>query len=428
MKTRETRYRFIYVLVITVLLLLVVQSETILAQPLPGDLFREYAWKTPDKLGNSAFLRVGGKSGYHVKPENYPDLVINNGTILFEQTIELTNAIRAEVAIEKMLCHEGTSNLRISLNGNPEIVFPESPNIPEPQNRYMHLFYPTVEIPLSTLKQGAGNYFSLQVDTVHPWRWPQNLVYGVILRVYYAPSAKKFSGQLAAKQESEEKLKLELHCKDAGNIQSVDFLARYDGPDWDGNGVYNDWHYHYHRGELQNHVGTDTEAPFRTEWDLSWVPDQTEPVQLSARVLYNSGLIAMITPVSFSLKRENYSVHFCKPEKVEEKWLTRTGEKEQEFVFNGDPAKVQDARMIFTSWSPGYLNGIYINDFVVCISEGPRYTHMQHCIPVENLKIFKNGVNILKTGKTPKYQGKMVHGAEIMWPGIMVLIKASAIK
>lgn len=428
MKTKETRYRFIYVLVLTVLLLLIILSEVVLAQPLPGDLFREYVWKTPDKPGNQVYLRVGGRLDYRVNPDNYPDLVITNGTVSFEQTVELTNAIKAEVTIEKMLCHDGTSNLRISLNGTPEIVFPESPNIPEPQNRYMHHFYPTVEIPLSALKQGSGNYFSLQVDSVHPWRWPQNLVYGVILRVYYAPSAKKINCQLAAKQENEEKLKLELQCKNAGDIQSVDFITRFDGPDWDGDGVFSDWHYHYHRGELVNHIGTDAEAPFQTEWDLSWIPDQTEPVQLSARVTRTNGLITMVTPVSFGIIRESYSVHFCKPEKVEEKWLTRSGEKKQEFVFNGDPAKVQDAQMMFTSWSPGYLNGIYINDFVVCISEGSKYTHMQHRIPIENLKIFRKGVNILKTGKTPKYQDKMVHGAEIMWPGIMVLIKTSTKK
>ena len=37
--------------------------------------------------------------------------------------------------------------------------------------------------------------------------------------------------------------------------------------------------------------------------------------------------------------------------------------------------------------------------------------------------MFKAGENILKTGQTPKYDGKMVHGMEVNWAGIMVLIQ-----
>ena len=33
------------------------------------------------------------------------------------------------------------------------------------------------------------------------------------------------------------------------------------------------------------------------------------------------------------------------------------------------------------------------------------------------------GENLLSTGLTPKYNGKMVHGMEVNWPGIMALIQ-----
>jgi hypothetical protein len=46
-----------------------------------------------------------------------------------------------------------------------------------------------------------------------------------------------------------------------------------------------------------------------------------------------------------------------------------------------------------------------------------------HDIDIKDLHAFAAGKNILKTGKTPLYHGKMVHGVEIQWPGIMVLIK-----
>jgi hypothetical protein len=39
------------------------------------------------------------------------------------------------------------------------------------------------------------------------------------------------------------------------------------------------------------------------------------------------------------------------------------------------------------------------------------------------MDVFKPGVNTLTTGKTPLIDGKMVHGMEVNWPGIMVLIQ-----
>jgi len=44
-------------------------------------------------------------------------------------------------------------------------------------------------------------------------------------------------------------------------------------------------------------------------------------------------------------------------------------------------------------------------------------------VPVEDLSVLKSGENTLKTGKTPKYDGKMVHGMEVNWPGIQLLIQ-----
>ena len=37
--------------------------------------------------------------------------------------------------------------------------------------------------------------------------------------------------------------------------------------------------------------------------------------------------------------------------------------------------------------------------------------------------MFQVGENVLKTGKTPKHNRKMVHGMEVNWPGVMVLIR-----
>ena len=55
--------------------------------------------------------------------------------------------------------------------------------------------------------------------------------------------------------------------------------------------------------------------------------------------------------------------------------------------------------------------------------EGPRYKYFDHRVTLEDLTVFRQGTNRLKTGMTPKINDRMVHGMEINWPGIMVLIQ-----
>lgn len=55
--------------------------------------------------------------------------------------------------------------------------------------------------------------------------------------------------------------------------------------------------------------------------------------------------------------------------------------------------------------------------------EGPRYACYVHRVPVPDVKVLKPGENVLRSGKTPLHEGKMVHGMELNWPGIMVLIQ-----
>jgi hypothetical protein len=55
--------------------------------------------------------------------------------------------------------------------------------------------------------------------------------------------------------------------------------------------------------------------------------------------------------------------------------------------------------------------------------EGPKYQYYAHCVTIDDASVLRRGQNILKTGKTPLHDGKMVHGMEVNWPGIMVLVR-----
>jgi hypothetical protein len=113
----------------------------------------------------------------------------------------------------------------------------------------------------------------------------------------------------------------------------------------------------------------------------------------------------------------------CKPYDIPKKWVTRSGEKQERFNMTGDLRKAVAAQLVWSSWSPGYMNGVYINDSKVFDNEGPKYQYFAHRVTLKDISCLKQGVNILKTGGTPKIDGKMVHGMEVNWPGIMVLIQ-----
>jgi hypothetical protein len=99
--------------------------------------------------------------------------------------------------------------------------------------------------------------------------------------------------------------------------------------------------------------------------------------------------------------------------------VTRKGEKQENFDIKGDLTRAIAAQLVWVSWSPGYMNGIYINGKKVFDNEGPKYKYYAHRVTIDNLGPFQEGVNALSTGGGPGGS----HGMEVNWPGIMVLIQ-----
>lgn len=383
--------------------------------PQPGEVFREYLW-THAGGDVAGALRVGGRFDY------------GGGPIALPHAFDLEHARRAEIEIEKLLCHDGTRGLAISVNSNAWIELPEAPGIPAPQWEYMHHTYPIVAVPLSQLKP-ANNQVRLRVSNEHPWNWPQNLIYGVHFRIYYDAAKKPHpTGRLVAPQPGTAlgaRVALQVEPSSPnGNIRKVDFIGEYEDVNLEGDGEYLQWHYHFHRATLTNHIGSVAAAPWRLTWDTSWVPDQREPFRVAARITDETGLTYVTEAVGgLTLSRDNLSVELCKPYDVPKKWLTRTGEHSEKFRITGNLSKAVAAQLVWVSWSPGYMEGLFLNDHKLLDRQGPRYGYYLHRVPVPDLTMLRQGENLLRTGKTPLYDGKMVHGMELNWPGIMVLIQ-----
>ena len=306
---------------------------------------------------------------------------------------------------------------------------PEHESIPAPQWEYQHHTYPVVGIPLKHLQSGDGNSFQMRVDAEHPWNWPQNLINGVHFRIYYDPAKKAHpDGRITSPSPGGTlgpKGKLRVGVKSpAGSVRRVDYVGHLEDVNFEGDGKYLQWHYHYYHGKLINHIGSSKSAPFDLTWDTTWVPDQPVPFRLAARIVDESGMIFMTPAVEgLTLKRPGSSVELCKPYDVPKKWVTRSGEKEEHFDLRGDPANAVAAQLVWSSWSPGYMNGIRINGVQVFDCEGPKYQYYAHRVTIRDVSMLKKGRNTLTTGKTPRHNGKMVHGMEVNWPGVMVLVR-----
>ena len=154
----------------------------------------------------------------------------------------------------------------------------------------------------------------------------------------------------------------------------MDFIGHYEDVNYEGDGLYTQWHYHFFHGKLLHHLGTAQEAPYRVTWDTSWVPDQKQPMAIAARIVGGNGMIYMTEAVTdLSLDRAGLHVELCKPYDIPKKWATRSGEKQEHFVVTGDLSKAVAAQLVWSSWSPGYMRGVSINGTQVFDTEGPKY-------------------------------------------------------
>lgn len=393
--------------------------QTVAAQPVPGDVFRDYRWFHEEGDAGQA-MRVGSR-----ETTTFP----KSGSAQWPFELDLEGAVKAEIVAEKVLCHDGTTGLAIQINDSDWFYFPEASQIPAPQAMYQHHTYPVLRVPLSVFKPGSGNQFRMCVDRKHPWNWPQNLINGLHIRVYYDPEKKAHpSGAITSLKQGAslgDNVKLTVDASSPnGDIAGVDYVGLYEDVNLEGDGVYRQWHYLYFHGRLMHHIGSSKTPPFEVNWDTTWIPDQDEPIHIAARITDSMGLTYQTEAIArLVLERMRRTVELCRPYDVPRKWVTRDGEKTESFDLLGDLGRARSAQLVWSSWSPGYMRGISINGTQVFDREGPHYQTCYHRVDLDDLTAFRSGRNELTTGITPKINGNMVHGMEVNWPGIMVLIQ-----
>lgn len=393
-----------------------------------GMRFKAYPWNPSMTSDDGKFLRVGGKMGYAVNKDHLPKKYRKNGGILLNQNVDLKGATRAEVLVERVQSHEDTKDLRIQFNQGKKILLPEPPIIPDTATNYM--FHSNIRVPvhLEDLKEGNQNTFQLTVAKDQSWDWPQNLVYGVVLRVFYETDEGQhpdvsISG-IAPDDDMSGTVRLALDGPDISDIAKVDYIGLYEDINVQGDGKYRQWQYRYHRGALQDHLGSATEGPFEVTWNTDWIPDQNHPITITALATDVQGYIHVLPMIhGLHLKRE-HGVSLIKPYVQDPFWTTRNGEHSQLMDI---PFKVSEkdlAKLYWNSWSPCYSEGLSINGTAQQKdADTPCYDEHWHEEPVAQIDALKQGKNELTTLKTPLHNGEMVHGMDVQWPGIMLKVK-----
>jgi hypothetical protein len=404
---------------------------SVFAQPKPNDIFREYSWTvpTPTKQGQEPYLRVNGDGYYEDQTRKgqslFPEGYINDGWLVLPQNVDLKDAVKAEIVVEKMLCHDGSTGLSVKFNDGSFHTFPEAAGIPQPQAEYLHHFYPMVEIPLAELKSGENNNkFRFTIDKTQRWGMPQNMVYGMVVRVYYKTSKSHTEGAISSIKSGDvlgEKVNLTIQAK--GSVAKVEYIGNYEDLNLEGDGLYEQWHYKYFKGELKGNIGNSTDG--KLTWNTEWLPDQAKPMQIAALIIDENGVIFMTQAVeNLGLKR-SYKVELCKPYDIPRRWATREREFQTAFDIKGNVNNAEKFRIVATTWSPGYLNGVYLNNWLLLDRESCKYCfHIINKV-IEHPEWLQN-MNAIRTGHTPLVKGKMTHGTEIQYPGFMVLVKYKA--
>ena len=398
-------------------------AAAVWGDPGPGDIWREYRWNGPwVNAGN--WQRVTDPGASHSGAWDFLPNPVNSVHLA-----DLQDAVGAEVYIELWGAHAGTTDKALRLNGGAWIPIPEQPTIPgsagnQAPQCYQQMHYPSIPLPLEQLHAGDNTFeFTSGGQSCFSFGWGQWGVYGVTFRIYYSQAKAHPQGHITAPAAGallEDSLDLEAVASSPNSsIAQVDFIGRYRDFDYEGNGLFDQWHYNYRYGRIARHLGTATQAPFAVAADATWWPDQSEPVEVMARIRDAEGINYM-TPVvgDLQLRRPDRSVQLYAPHSVPPAWQTRSRRTHRSSLFIGhDLHYATAARLVLATWSGGHATAIGINDSAVVARVGQTHNYSCDMVPVD-LDLLQPGINTPFTYSTTSH-----HGIEVLWPGIVLLVE-----
>jgi PKD repeat protein len=398
----------------------------------PGLVYREYSRTM--SAGND--WRVTDPNATNPgEPGNSPATYLPNA-VLGLDVADLEGAVRAVAVIDVWGGHVGTVGKQFRLNGNAWLDIDDITGTATSPECYTQQYTAYVEVPLEHLVSGANALEGTSDgQTCYDFGWGQWGWYGFLLRVYYDPQAKAApTGNITIPATGASLGENPLFEVAAPGAARVDLVGFYEGHDVDGDGILLDWQQSYHRlsGDsdvrIRNHIGTVNAAPFRTNWDTQWVPDQAPgSIMAVARIVDGTGLCYVTDRVTgLSLARQDLSVRLYRPDLMPPSHWVRGGNTITTTfgipVAHGLPL-AQSARLFVATWNgqdagslPGQEHWARVNDLTLPgFGAGYAFSYDSISLPVGNLQPGANTVSF--------FSESAGHGVEVLWPGPAVVVR-----
>lgn len=392
------------------------------AEPGPGDVFREYVWGGPF-INANRWQRVTDPDATAPGAHEFLPNPVNR--VVVE---DLEHAIGAEIYLQLWSGHAGTSGKGVRINGH-WIAVEDPPAIPgraglvreSSASCYHHFTYPSMPVPLSALQQGDNTLeFTAGRQVCGDFGWGQWGVHGAAIRIYYDPERKPHpQGRVVSPLPGHvlrDSVTVAARIADESTpVTDVAFIAEYEDFDHDGDGVWREWQYVTWLGRMRRHIDSAREAPFAVDWDLGWIPEQHEPLRIMARLVDDSGLISLTDPVgNLRLDRGRRTVHLYKPYNVPVGWQSRAGRGHGSRVFiPHDLQHALDARVMYYGQFGGAGHDLRVNGTTIHTSVGNGLG-----IRPVDLSLLQPAGNTMST-----FSSTLHHGIEIMWPGIVLMVR-----
>ena len=278
-------------------------------------------------------------------------------------------------------------------------------------------------MPLSLLKEGSNRFeLTCQAKDAQGFGklWPQFIVYGITIRIYYKSSKPHSTGEIISPR-SGAVLSDSPTFKAVANgpVHRVHFVGDYYDFDWRGEGSTTGWQNGYRYGKIQDHIGTSTRAPWGVRWDTTWIPTQSRPFRVAARIEDPNGIVYITEPITgISLSRKKTVIRYLN-NKIPYDWVANYWHPKRECYTNisDDLSKAEEAKLFARVWNGKQDGEIGINGKPYANRPGQHYALTWEQIPLP--------LNALKPGQNQIYTKGSVkeHGMEVLWPGIEIFVR-----
>ncbi len=349
-----------------------------------------------------------------------------SGLLALEAPADLSGVRQAELVLELWGGHPGVAGKRFSLNGRQEVLLPEV-GAAEGHCTYS---YPVVPLDLDAL-QGGANALQFTCDKGATF-WGHYLLREAGLRLTLEPdhpfvanaSLEGFDATVAAAAVDGDTVRLGVDVAPqwADRIARVDYHARYDGYDDNGNGRGDDWH-GFTKDRLPQAIAAGADAPpFEATWDLSMIPDQ-QAVQVRAVVHFTDAesLSYETAPVEIPLRSRAARVSLHGVTEMDRPFWSRAGRPKTATIHvPADPATVERAQLHILIWDGGHggtTDHFTLNGHAIPIAGDGHHDVLYRVIDIDPA-LLRRGANELRLLSATEH-----HGIEVILPGPALAIR-----